>query len=64
MVTSSGTEIKGWDLMDSKEYIEKFSIEIDEEEANLMALSDGGELLAFTGKNKELKIVGIGEGGC
>ena len=64
MVTSSGTEIKGWDLIDSKEYIEKFSIEIDEEEVNLMALSEGGELLAFTRKNKELKIVGIGEGGC
>ena len=51
VVTSSNSEIKVWRLIDSNEYIEKFSIGIDEGEANLMAMSKDGHLLAFTGKN-------------
>ena len=51
MVTSSNSEIKVWRLIDSNEYIENFSIGIDEGEANLMAMSKEGHLLAFTGKN-------------
>ena len=39
-----------WGLIESNEYIESFSIEIDEGEANLMAMSKKGHLLAFTGK--------------
>ena len=42
VVTSSRTEIKVWELIDSYEYTEKVSIEIAEDEANLMALSEGG----------------------
>ena len=59
VVTSSSTEIKVWELIDSYEYRDKVSIEIAEDEANLMTLSDGGEFLAYAGKNKELKIVRI-----
>ena len=59
VVTSSSTEIKVWELIDSYEYTEKVSIEIAEDEANLMALSEGGEFLAYAGTNKELKIVKI-----
>ena len=59
VVTSSSTEIKVWELIDSYEYREKVSIEIAEDEANLMALSEGGEFLAYAGKNKELKIARI-----
>ena len=51
MVTSSNSEIKVWRLIESNEYIENFSIGIDEGEANLMAMSKEGHLLAFTGKN-------------
>ena len=61
MVTSSNQEIKVWRLIDSNEYIEKFSIGIDEGEANLMAMSKEGHLLAFTGKDWELKIWRISE---
>ena len=39
----------------------KVSIAIVEDEANLMALSEGGEFLAYTGKDKELRIVRIGK---
>ena len=59
VVTSSNTEIKVWELIDSYEYLEKVSIEIVKDETNLMALSEGGEFLAYTGKNKELTIVRI-----
>ena len=51
MVTSSHSELKVWRLIDYNEYIENFSIEIDEGEANLMAMSKEGHLLAFTGKD-------------
>ena len=42
VITSSSTEIKVWMLLDSDEYSEKVSIEIAQDEANLMALSEGG----------------------
>ena len=61
MVASSNSEIKVWRLIDSNEYIENFSIGIDEDDANLMALSKEGHMLAFTGKNSELKIWRISE---
>ena len=64
VVTSSCTEIKVWKLIDSYEYTEKVSIEIAEDEANLMALSEGGEFLAYTGTNRELKIVRISKEQC
>ena len=40
-----------WGLIESNEYIENFSIEINKGEANLMAMSEEGDLLAFTGKD-------------
>lgn len=51
MVTTSNDEIKVWNLIDSNEYIEKFSIEIDEDDVNSMAISEEGDLLAYSGKN-------------
>ena len=40
-----------WGLIESNEYTENFSIEIDEGDANLMELSEEGHLLAMIGKN-------------
>ena len=51
MVTSSKVGIKVWKLLDSESYDEIVSIEIDEDEANIMALSEGGEFFAYTGSN-------------
>ena len=64
VVTSSTTEIKVWELIDSYEYTEKISIETAGDEANLIALSERGEFLAYTGKDKELKIVRINKEKC
>ena len=51
VVTSSKVGIKVWKLLDSESYDEIVSIEIDEDEANIMALSEEGEFFAYTGSN-------------
>ena len=51
VVTSSKAGIKVWKLLDSELYDEIVSIEIDEDEANIMALSEEGEFFAYTGSN-------------
>ena len=56
MVTSSKVGIKVWKLLDSELYDEIVSIEIDEDEANIMALSEEGEFFAYTGSNEKLII--------
>ena len=56
VVTSSKVGIKVWKLLDSELYDEIVSIEIDEDEANIMALSEGGEFFAYTGSNEKLII--------
>jgi len=50
--------------MESEEYIEKISIDINEDEANVMAVSENGKLLAFTGPDKYLAIWRINNGQC
>ena len=49
-------EIKVWKLIDSESYDEIVSIKIDENEANIIALSEGEEFFAYTGSNKKLII--------
>lgn len=50
VVTTSSSEIKVWEIDNSNKYIEKVSIEINEDDVNIMALSEEGHLLAYTGK--------------
>ena len=51
MVTSSIEEIKVWRFVEFNQYKKLISIEIDEEEEIVLALSEEGHLLAYTGNN-------------
>lgn len=64
VVASSSEEITVWKLGDSKEYIEIVSIEVFEDDAKIMVLSEEGHILAYTGTNLELTIWRITETEC
>ena len=55
VVTYSNPEIKVW-IKDSDEYLEKFMIKVSEDGVNTMALSEKGDILAYTEANLKLRI--------
>ena len=61
VVTYSNIEIKVW-IKDSDKYLEKFMIKVSEGGVNTIALSEKGDLLAYTEAKLKLQIWSITAG--